>query len=283
MPENIGSIGAPYNTKIPRIIENADIQTALRLYHYGDNTNNPGSIISDSVAGHLENLKNVKIDKTPDVIPALANLDTYIITGFYVQPSVENARSGTRYPAVNNIFYPGMLRVVNRGSLVFQEYHLIGETGNIINTVYWRVLYLGIWSDWKASIDRNELLQELDVRYIPRADTWTRAQANLEYSPRLFAETIPQTTNYTPLLSDINRVVVMNVTAGGTIFVPTNTTRAFPIGSVLNVYNLSSNLLTIAPENSNITVRNAGRLEQHKEASIRKRGLDEWVAAGPLY
>jgi len=283
MPENIGSTGAPYNTKIPRIVENADIQTAFRLYHNGDNTNNPGSIIPDSIAGHLENLENTKIDKTPDIIPALANLDTYIVTGFYVQPSVTNSRSGTRYPAINNLFYQDMLRVVNSGSLVFQEYHLIGETGNIINTVYWRVLYLGTWSDWKASLDREEFLIELDTRYFPRGETYSRTAMDERYSPRIFIETTPQTTNYTPLLADINRIVVMNVSAGGTLFVPTNATRAFPVGSVFNIYNLSSNLLTIAPENSNVVVRNAGRLEQHKEASIRKRGINEWVAAGPLY
>jgi hypothetical protein len=26
-----------------------------------------------------------------------------------------------------------------------------------------------------------------------------------------------------------------------------------------------------------------GKLEQYKEASLRKRDTDEWVAAGPLY
>jgi hypothetical protein len=283
MPENIGSIGAPYNTKIPRIVENADIQTALRLYHYGDNTNNPSSIIADSIAGHFENLKNTKIDKTPDIIPALSDLDTYTVTGFYVQPSVENARSGTRYPAINNLFYPGMLRVVNSGALVFQEYHLIGETGNIINIVYWRVRYLGNWSDWKASLDRDEFLTELDNRYFPRGETYSRFVMDERYSPRLFVETTPQTSNYTPLIADINRVVVMNVSTGGTLFIPTNATRAFPIGSVLNIYNISTNLLTVAPENSDVIVRNAGRLERFKEASIRKRALNEWVAAGPLY
>jgi len=283
MPENIGSVGAPFNTKIPRIVENADIQTALRLYHYGDNTNNPGSIISESIAGHLNTLTNNKIDKTPEIIPALANLDTYDVTGFYVQPSVENARSGTRYPAINNLFYPGMLRVVRSGAVIFQEYHLIGETGNIINTVYWRVRYLGTFSDWKASLDRAEFLIELDSRYFPRGETYSRTVMDDRFSPRLFTETTPQTANYIPLIADINRVVVMNVSAGGTLFIPTNATRAFPIGSVLNIYNISANLLTVAPESSEVIVRNAGRLERFKEASIRKRGINEWVAAGPLY
>ena len=44
MPENIGGGSAPYNTQIPSIIDNADIQTAFRLYHYGSNTSTPGTI-----------------------------------------------------------------------------------------------------------------------------------------------------------------------------------------------------------------------------------------------
>jgi hypothetical protein len=282
MPENIGSPSAPYNTKIPRIVENADIQTALRLYHYGDNTSNPGSLIPDSIAGHLENLKNTKIDKTPEIIPALANLDNYVITGFYVQPSVENARSGTRYPAINNLFYPGMLRVVNSGAIIFQEYHLIGETGNIINTVYWRVRYLGSWSGWKASIDKDEFLIELDIRYFPRGETYSRTVMDGRYSPRLFTETVPRTVNSSLVLEDINRVVVMNVSAGGTLTIPTDASVPFPLGSVVNVYNISSNLLTISAA-AGVTLRNGGRLEQFKEASLRKRSATEWVAAGPLY
>jgi hypothetical protein len=290
MPENIGSTGAPYNTKIPRIIENANIQTALRLYHYGDDTNSPESITPDSVAGHLENLKNTKIDKTPELIPALADLNAvaYEVTGFYVQPSVPNSRSGTNYPAVNNLFYPGMLRVVNRGGLVFQEYHLIGETGNIINTVYWRVKYLGVWSTWKASIDRNEFLIELDNRYFQRSflytrsELYTRTEADNRYSPRLFTETATQTQNYTPSLLDINRIVVMNVSGEGTLTIPTNAAVPFPIGSVFNIYNISSGLLNIASA-AGVTLRNSGKLERFREASVRKRGTNEWVAAGPLY
>jgi hypothetical protein len=283
MPENIGSVGAPYNTKIPRIVENADIQTALRLYHYGSDTKAPATIEAASIAGHLNALENKKIDKTPETIPGSINLDNYTTTGFYVQPSVTNARSGTRYPAINGVFFPGMLRVVRSGAIIFQEYHLIGEIGNIINTVYWRVLYLGTWSEWKASIEKDEFLKELDERYFIRSLVYDKAVSDDTFSPKLFAETAPQTANYTPLLADINKVVVMDVPTGGTLFVPTNATRAFQIGSVLNVYNISTNLLTIAPENSNVIVRNAGRLERFKEASIRKRAVDEWVAAGPLY
>ncbi len=53
-------IGALYKTKIPSLTENADIQAALRLYHYGtgyDAANTDLAEINDeSIAGYIKNL-----------------------------------------------------------------------------------------------------------------------------------------------------------------------------------------------------------------------------------
>jgi len=57
---------------------------------------------------------------------------------------------------------------------------------------------------------------------------------------------------------------------------------AFPIGSIVNVYAASNQTLNIAGA-SGVTVRNAGRLfERYVEVSLRKRGVDEWVASGNI-
>jgi hypothetical protein len=104
------------------------------------------------------------------------------------------------------------------------------------------------------------------------------------YSPRLFVESPAITSNYTIVLEDINRVVLMNISGTGNLTIPTNETTPFPIGSVVNIYNTSSGLLTISPAPATeVVLRNGGRLEQFKEASLRKRATNEWVAAGPLY
>ena len=51
MPELIGGgTNPPYNTQIPSISDDADIQTAFRLYHYGSNTSTPGSLPANSLA-----------------------------------------------------------------------------------------------------------------------------------------------------------------------------------------------------------------------------------------
>ena len=57
------NIGALYNTKIPGLDDAADIQEALRLYHYGSLTYDPANtdeelIPNPSVAHHLQDLQD---------------------------------------------------------------------------------------------------------------------------------------------------------------------------------------------------------------------------------
>jgi hypothetical protein len=286
MPENIGSVGAPYNTKIPRIDENADIQTALRLYHYGDNTANPGSLIAESIAGHLKQLEDSKISKEPGLIAASQNLDNYIQTGYFNQDSTTNARTGSNYPAYPDSagtprFYAGMLKVVNSGGIVYQEYHMYGEPSYVLNTVFWRIKYANVWSSWRGVVNQDDILAITDNNYHRKSITYTRAEMDARYSPRVFTENV-KTTSYTLSLEDINRVVSMNVAGEGTVTVPAEAAVAFPLGTVINIYNQSASNLNVVPA-AGVTIRNAGFLEQYKEGSLRKRAANEWVAAGPLY
>lgn len=92
-------------------------------------------------------------------------------------------------------------------------------------------------------------------------------------------ETTTQTASYTLALADAGKVVPMNVSGASTLTIPTNASVAFPIGSVVNIYNLSADDVTVAGD-SGVTVRNAGTLSQYGEASLRKRATDEWVASG---
>jgi hypothetical protein len=54
MPESIGTV---YPTQIPTLSDNANIQEALRLYHYGQ-FSQPGTTIEQSISGYLEFLQN---------------------------------------------------------------------------------------------------------------------------------------------------------------------------------------------------------------------------------
>ena len=93
--ENIdGTTGetGPYNTKMPALSENANIQEALRVYHYGTITPpaDLSSVISNSVAGHFKNMstrvttlenKNVAVYSSSEPTPVSLS-QTNIPDGF---------------------------------------------------------------------------------------------------------------------------------------------------------------------------------------------------------
>jgi len=97
---------------------------------------------------------------------------------------------------------------------------------------------------------------------------------------KLMTETSEQTSSYELVLGDAYKVVLANISSG-TITVPTNASVAFPIGTIVNVYNTNATDLTIAGD-TGVTVRNAGDLAQYGEVSLRKRATDEWVLAGSV-
>jgi hypothetical protein len=287
MPENIGSgVNPPYNTKIPRIDENADIQTALRLYHYGSDTGTPGTLVGDSIAGHLNSLEIKKLNSTLGILVNNQNLDNYTTTGFFIQSSTPNARTGLNYPEARVSADPGasieefagILTVINSSGTTIQQYQMVD---GIDKKTYWRSRYANAWSDWQSFVNPDDVVAEITNRVYLKGETYTQSEAKLEFSPRLFTEN-EKTANHTLSLLDINKVVSMNVPTESTLTVPTHAFAGFPIGTVINVYNQSSSIVTIQGADG-VDVRNAGNLEQYKEASLRKRTNTEWVAAGPLY
>lgn len=99
-----------------------------------------------------------------------------------------------------------------------------------------------------------------------------------EIAEILLEETAEKTLNYTLQIGDLNKVVAMNGT-DLVLTVPENSAVNFPIGAVVNVYNLNATPVDIVG-GAGVTVRNAGELSEHGEVSLRKRGTNEWVLAG---
>jgi len=299
MPENIGGPSAPYNALIPTLAENADIRTALRLYHYGSDTSTPGVIPETAVAGHLAALEASKQGIDPETIPNSVSLNDYITTGYYAQTNNSFAVGGTNYPSP----YAGLLTVVNSGATVFQQYQVVGatESGSVstFNRTYWRFYYAGAWKAWRSFIETSEFATIGDGRYYKKETvdatfyTKTFLDSQLAAIPfvyltiaeadtRNYVQENLQTESYTLVLTDLNKVVAVNNPATATVTVPTNASIPFPIGSMVNVYSASNQTLNVAGA-PGVTVRNAGRLfDRYVEVSLRKRGIDEWVASGNI-
>lgn len=94
-----------------------------------------------------------------------------------------------------------------------------------------------------------------------------------------------QTASYTLVLADAGKAVAMNVATANTLTVPPNSSVAFPIGTVLEVFQLGAGLTTVTA-GAGVTIDSPGGVlalgGQYATASLRKRGTNEWVLAGDL-
>lgn len=309
MPENIGSDpNAPYNTRIPSITDNADIQTALRLYHYGNDTSVPTNIPEQSIAGHLNVLNNSKLDKDPDSIASGTDLNTLEDTGFYVQLNNETADNDPNYP----VPFAGLLSVINRDGIVFQQYQAVGaqepDTGvNLENKTYWRFKFYDptqqnvIWSKWRTFLEEGEFTDVGDSRYVRTpsgvpvsiSNYYTKTESDNKFLTldqaqqlRYATENVVTNRGYTLALGDIGKVVSVNGSGSYTITIPRNSSVGFPVGTIINIYNTSPYSVVVRGD-TGVTVRpfsnNQFRLfDRYVEVSIRKRSTDEWVASGNI-
>ena len=98
-------------------------------------------------------------------------------------------------------------------------------------------------------------------------------------APLYFTENV-QTGNYTLALSDVAKVVAMNNNSPATVTIPANSSVAFPVGTVINVYEMTGEGVSIVGA-AGVTLRNAGTIaDPYVEVSLRKRDTDEWVLSG---
>jgi hypothetical protein len=106
---------------------------------------------------------------------------------------------------------------------------------------------------------------------------WNPAGASLLSSQRA--------ANYTLALADAGTVVEFTGGSSVTLTVPTTVTVGLPVGTVVEVFQLGSGQVTVAPA-SGVTLRAHGGLlhtaAQYATISLRKRDTDEWVVSGDL-
>lgn len=94
-----------------------------------------------------------------------------------------------------------------------------------------------------------------------------------------------QEASYTLVLSDLGKVIEMNVAGANTLTVPPDSSVAFPVGSLIEVHQYGAGQVTITA-GAGVALRNNGSkfktAGQYASASLRKRATDEWVVSGDL-
>ena len=92
-------------------------------------------------------------------------------------------------------------------------------------------------------------------------------------------------TTYILALSDAGQVVEFNNSSAITVTVPLNSSAAFAVGTVIELWQQGVGQVTVAPEGGVIirsTDSNLKLTTQYSGASLRKRSTDEWVLVGDL-
>jgi hypothetical protein len=91
-----------------------------------------------------------------------------------------------------------------------------------------------------------------------------------------------QSSSYTLTIADSFKMVEMS--SGGTLTVPLNSSVSFPIGTAIDILQTGSSQVTLAGD-SGVTVNSTPGLKlrtQWSSATLVKRATDTWVAMGDL-
>ena len=94
-----------------------------------------------------------------------------------------------------------------------------------------------------------------------------------------------QTASYTLVLADAGKAVEITSTSATNVTIPNNSTVAFPIGTVIEVAQMSTGAVTLVAA-SGVTLQAADDLLQtrvrYSVASLRKRTTNTWLVVGDL-
>lgn len=140
---------------------------------------------------------------------------------------------------------------------------------------------------------QNDIVNKFDKDDTPATGhVWIYNSTDGVYRSRLLLSTdLPgivantQTASYTLVLADAGKLVELNVASANNLTVPPNSSVAFPVGTVITVRQYGAGTTTIVA-GAGVTIRSRGGLlnmaGQYAEATLTKRGTDEWVLSGDV-
>jgi hypothetical protein len=195
------SIGISQPTLIPSLSDAANIQAALRLYHYGTATE--GAVAEQSVAGYIADIYDQisGLGSTDPINLGInENLNTKQTTGIYSQISTSDARTSSsfNYPLSGGLAYAGILTVVVAENVVFQTYQM--ESVDSTGAQFWRSKNTaGTWSSWKQTSDTAHVH---DDRYYTETELQTSGSSSVH--PNNLNASVPITKGGTGALDATN-------------------------------------------------------------------------------
>ena len=243
----IEDIGALVPTKVPGYADDADIQAALRIYHYGSDTfdingTNPALLPASSIAKTIIDIQN-DISTIESTLATTINSTTFNAKGELLTASADNTLS---------VLSPG-------------------ANGKFLTTNSSTATGLQ-WGDFPSSfsaLTANSISVSGNV-----VSHIARVEKTSSYQPTVGD------------ISDDGKLIEFNPSGGGLYFtIPTNDNNPYPIGTQISILQTGTGTVTINPVSATVTINATPGLRlrtQWSSATIIKRGTNTWVAIGDL-
>jgi len=299
----VESIGTLVPTKIPGYTDAADIQAALRAYHYGSYTfdtaeTNKANLINPSIAYTISGLQ--------DQVTAIDLTTTVRKIDFNAKGDILSA-SADNTPLILSVGTNGQVLKANSATATGLEWGTdttyatptIGSTavasGATVTTIVGLTLTSPTLTTPILTLSGSSSTTEGVIAWDSTADKILvggtlngTAQAIQFASSTLTISTPTFATNaYTAVITDKDKwLELSNSTTAGTFFINTDAAVNFPIGTQLNIIQTGTGQITIAATTSGTTTINGTpglKLRaQYSAATIVKRAANTWVAVGDL-
>lgn len=310
-----------FDTKIPSLNDQANIVEAFKLYHYGiddyDGTEPPAA---DSVHSHLKDIDDrlelVETEEYVHTITGTANeVNVSASTGSITigLPDsliiASNLTVGNDLNVSGNLIVSGSTSTINTSNLNVEDSLLylgadnpsnvldLGLVASFTDSAYqhtglvrdasdntWK-LFSSVEDEPSTTINFDQAIYD-NLKLGSLEATGNISAVNITGTGvsdiRIPANT--RTASYELTLSDVGKVVEMNVASGNNLTVPENSTVAWPIGSQVTILQTGSGQTTIVAAGG-VTVNGTPGLKlraQWSAATLVKRATDTWVVLGDL-
>ena len=270
--------------KMPSMSDAADIQIALRNYHYGqDAPLASGATPSGGISKYLYDLET-SIAGVVSVNNAQISLSTIDAKG--------DLLVGIGNDAVDNLTVgsPGYLLSTNTGTATGLEWiapvQLSDSTSTTSSTV------AATSTAVKAAYDKASTAATTSVVGIVQLSDSTSETSSIKAATPTAVSTLKQTVdsstktaNYTLDPTDAGKIIIMNVSSSTSIItIPLETT--FPAGARVDILQIGSVQTSVAPVSGSVTLNsknNNRKLSgQYSAATLIKTGTNSWVLLGDL-
>ena len=258
----VESIGTLVPTKIPGYTDAADIQAALRAYHYGSYTfdtaeTNTANLINPSIAYTINDLQE-QIDNV-DISAAVAKAD------FNAKGDLLSA-SANDTPLILTAGANGRILTTNSATATGLEW------ADSLTSLNLTLSTTSSTTDARISWDTTN--KKIQVG---------NATAAIDFAPSTLV-TNAQAASYTLVLTDKDKLVEISNASANNLTVPLNSSVAYPIGSQINILQTGVGQTTVVATGG-VTINATPGLKlraQWSSATLIKRAENTWVLIGDL-